>query len=196
VTPDVIYFLKGILMQYIIDVTGAITQSGTKKEMTAAFVAIPEADRTKKFAFVAEAEHLKTLSMAALVALYNSVSNEDNRVSRFTSKEKGVETTWAAIELASDPKLKAKADKEAAKAAKAAAKVEASPSAGNGKARTPRADSKQAKLLAALEDGPKDLAALVTASGYDDNNTRTAIGNLRRKGKTITLGEDKNYFLA
>ena len=42
----------------------------------------------------------------------------------------------------------------------------------------PREGSKTARLLAALAKGG-DLAALAKASGFDEKNVRTAIGNLR-----------------
>lgn len=73
------------------------------------------------------------------------------------------------------------------KKAKGKKKVVKAVNGGGKQASTPRAESKTAKLIAAVEKGGT-LKELSAASGFDERNTRTCIGILRsRKGMKIEL---------
>jgi hypothetical protein len=211
-TQAAVNALKGILMHYIIEKSGKILSAGNKKDTSVEFSKLDEKTRLDTARLVSDAEGLKELSLTALTELYNGLVEPEDTIKKFGDKEKAVARTWAALEFQHDPKVRAKAEKaekDAAKAAekaeKDAAKAPAEPKAkreprGEGEARgEPRPDSKMGKLLAVLREGGNYiLESLSEASGYDAQNTRTAIGILRSKNK-IDIAydrESKTYSLA
>jgi hypothetical protein len=188
--------LKGVIVQYIINRTnGQVDLVGNKKDVTAAFAKLPEEVKSKVNVFVGAPGDLSAvLTMAELVMLYNAHCDEEKKVTRFNSKEVGAQQAFALLETKNDPKVAQRLAKERASAEKAAAKAAGTATNGASAPRTPRTDSKQAKLIACLQEGPKTLAQMVAASGYDENNTRTAVGNIRRKGYNVTLDKESGVY--
>lgn len=136
------------------------------------------AETTKADSFIAgEAKELSELTIPALTALYNEVAQKT--IKRFDDKsEKTLRRVWDAYAAKHEPK---KAEPKA-KRANGAKK-------GDGR---PRGGSKMAKLLERLEKGEASAAQLMQASGFDENNLRTAIGILRsgRGGRSYDVKRD------
>lgn len=194
-------------MQYIIDKTGGTVHVGNAKEVKAEFSKLPEDQRLQGGAFIIKsAEDLKALSLAALATLYNSVVEDDDQVKKFGKKDdKTVQKVWDAAELNYDPKVQAQAEKAAAAAEKAAARevVKDKPAAKGAKkdagapsTGAPREGSKMGNLVTHLQlGGESTLEELSEASGYDLNNTRTAIGILRsKKGMAIAYNRETKLY--
>lgn len=210
IDPGALFYLRRIIMQYIFDKTGGTVHVGNAKEVKVAFGALPEEQRLGDAVIVKSAEDLKVLSLSALANLYNSVVEDDEAVKKFGKKDdKTVQKVWDAVELNYDPKVQAQAEKAAAAAAKAEAKEAAAAEKGAAKGTkkdaaaastgAPREGSKMGNLVAHLQKGGEStLEELSEASGYDLNNTRTAIGILRsKKGMSIDYNrETKVYSLA
>lgn len=182
-TNSSIQHLKEILMEFVLSKAGGVLANGNKKEVKAFFSKLEENVRLNGGAFIIkEAEDLKALSLSALAAAYNSLA--ESPVKKFSDKEKAVGKTFEALQAKFEPKKAPKAGK--------------APAADNGEVTAPRENSKMGRLVAKLNEGGKyDLATLAKASGYDEQNTRTAVGILRsRKSMAITYDrETKLYHL-
>ena len=206
IDPGALFYLRRIIMQYIFDKTGGTVHVGNAKEVKVAFGALPEDQRLGGAIIVKSAEELKTLSLSALATLYNSVVEDDVQVTKFSKKDdKTVQKVWDAVELNYDPKVQAQAEKAAAAAAKAEAKAakgaDKSPAkgakeAGGDASKAPREGSKMGNLVAHLQKGGEStLEELSEASGYDLNNSRTAIGILRsKKGMNIVYNRETKLY--
>jgi hypothetical protein len=196
-TPTALFYLKEILMQYIIDKKGAVLASGNKKEVTQAFGQLDEDTRLNNATIVVSAEDLKHLTIATLVEMYNAMSEPEDQVTEFGNKGQAAEQVWDALEKQYDPKVRARLEKEAEKAAKSAEKEAAKAAKSANKAsgdpgtQTTRGNSKMGRMIAALQEGEAmSLEALSEASGYDLQNTRTAVGILRSK-KGLDIAYDR-----
>jgi hypothetical protein len=202
IDPGALFYLRRIIMQYIFDKTSGTVHVGNAKEIKVAFGALPEDQRLGGVIIVKSAEELKTLSLSALAALYNSVVEEDQAVQKFSKKDdRTVQRVWDAVELNYDPKVQAQAEKAAAAAAKAEAMASTAAEKGAAKGAkkeagapstgAPREGTKMGNLVAKLQEGGEcTLEELSEASGYDLNNTRTAIGILRSK-KGMPINYDR-----
>lgn len=167
-------------MHYIIDKEAAdiVGEAHTsKKSVNEAFGKMPLEER-EKCSIVSGAADLVELSSAKLVELHNnSVEEESQEVKSFKKKAEAAEKTFAAMEAMHNPKAKKGADA----------------GAGSGEpraARGPREGSKIGKLVARLQEGKCTIEELSEASGYDLQNTRTAIGILRSK-KQMAIEYDR-----
>lgn len=192
-----ISLLKEILMHYIIDKSGKVVQAGNKKEMQVAFSHLPEDQRLGGTFVASTREDLMVLSLVALSELYNSMVEPEDAVKKFGNKEGATERAWDALEFQHDPKLRARQAKSAAKEEKVAKANKTTNAPGT--TAVPRVGSKMGALVEVLQKGkPLSLSDLASACGYDDANTRTAIGILRaKKGLNIVYNrEDKEYQLA
>lgn len=192
-------------MFYIVDKAGKVITAGTKKEVTAKFGALSEKERLETTVLVREVSDLGSLTLTAMTDLFNSLVAEEDQVKKLLDKTTGAERTYAAMEYSYDPRIKAREDKETAKAERAAAKEakaapapeakgksKAAPANGN----APREGSKMGNLVVALSKGkPLSLDQLSAASGYDEQNTRTAIGILRsKKGMDIAYDREAKVY--
>lgn len=196
----VIKLLKEIIVQYLMN-KAEIVLAGSKKDVEKAFKELGETEQ-KAHRIVTTGEDLQYLGVSDLVELYNSVSADEDHVTKFPSKAIGAGKAFAAMELAHDPKVKAAAEREASKAAKAKEREEKAATraanGGNGGSQETRPDSKMGRLVTKFEEGKAyTLEELSDACGYDVQNTRTAIGILRsKKGKVINYDRDaKTYSL-
>jgi hypothetical protein len=174
-------------MHYIIDKSGSVVSAGNKKDMQTEFGKLPEEARLKTHKIVSDPEGLRDLSLVALSALYNSMVEPEDAVKKFGDKEKAAERAWDALESQHDPKVRARAQKAAQKTEKVAKTKKSAPEG----AKVPRESSKMGQLYLALQDGSKTLKELSAASGYDEQNTRTAVGILRSKNG-IGIEYDRN----
>lgn len=206
IDPGALFYLRRIIMKYIVDTNGGVVHVGNAKEVKAEFSKLPEEQRLNGGAFqINSVEDLKNLSLKALAELYNSVVDEDASVSKFAKKDdKTLLKVFDAMELNYDPKVQAAAEKAAAAAAKAAAKAatgakDKGAKGGSTGGNAPREGSKMGNLVAYLQKGGEHtLEDLSEACGYDLANTRTAIGILRsKKNMNIQYNrETKLYALA
>lgn len=162
---------KEIQMLNVVIVKGKVKESFNSKKDAEAFVS-GLGEKSEALIVDGAAALSAVGTVADLTSVYNSVSSKS--VKKLESKnEKVLARVWDAIVA----KCSNGHDKDAD--APKARTVRGKSTQGDKSAEGPREGSKMAKLLKVLQNGGGDLDKLSKASGYDEKNTRTAIGILR-----------------
>lgn len=195
-------------MHYLINEMGVVSAHGSKKDAAEALKKVPAEERTDH-AVVSEFLELSSFGLKTLTSIYNTCQTDSQKfIAKLPSKQDDqLKRVWAALEAKYDEKAKAKAVKEAEKATKAAAKEQAKadkeaakagtqPPAQSGGPYEPRPTSKMGLLLVSLKEHKNGATVtdLAKDSGFDESNTRTAIGIFRGKGLKIDYDREKKLY--
>ena len=196
-------------MYYLLRIDTGVSKACATKANAATELSKTPTDERDNFAIAGKAEDLAVMSIKVLTEVFNACQEENGtKLSKLKDKsDANLGRVWDALEETHNPKkveaAKVAAAKEAAAAKKDSAKVTPKAKANKaaeGAPRVPREGSKMGALYAALAASKKGVAFedLMEASGFDEPNTRTAIGVLRgrnfipvnydREAKLYSLG--------